>query len=233
MSLSVRTRQSPPSLSFIFSPVQELGLSCPEDLFDSHFFQEDPRPFYKFAKSLYFPNNGDSTKNGKRNRARPSDSHKLLALLDQQKRLLRCYTQNIDGLEQEAGVSTKKIVYAHGSLEWSTCLGCKRKVDRSEMEEDVLEGRVARCRSILPDSSPEKTGTRPMARPSRKRSNPDPTDDRIRTRGVSRKARTCNGVLKPGITFFGETLGENVRRALEIDHDKVDALIVIGTSLSV
>ena len=226
-----------------FSFVQELGLSCPEDLFDSHFFQEDPRPFYKFAKSLYFPNNcnnnhnsGASAKDHKRNRARPSDSHKLLALLDQQKRLLRCYTQNIDGLEQEAGVSAKKIVYAHGSLEWATCLGCKRKVARSEMEEDVFAGRVARCREILPDSSssPEKLNARPIARPSRKRSNPDdPEDARIRTRGVTRKARTCNGVLKPGITFFGETLGENVRRALEIDHDKVDALIVIGTSLSV
>lgn len=219
--------------------MQELGLSCPEDLFDSHFFREDPRPFYKFAKSLYFPNSnntcGDSAKDRKRNRATPSDSHKLLALLDQQKRLLRCYTQNIDGLEQEAGVSAKKIVYAHGSLECATCLSCKRKVGRSEMEEDVFEGRVARCQAILPDSSsPEKICKRPMARPSRKRSNPDtPNDDRIRTRGVTRKARTCNGVLKPGITFFGETLGENVRRALEIDHDKVDALIVIGTSLSV
>lgn len=211
--------------------VQELGLSCPEDLFDWYFFQEDPRPFYKFARSLYFPNSCDR----KRSRARPSDSHKLLALLEQQKRLLRCYTQNIDGLEQQAGVSSKKIVYAHGSLEWATCLRCKRKVERSEIEDDVFEGRVARCRSILANSSPEKVSVPPISRPSRKRSNPDnhDTQKRMHTRGVTRKACACNGVFKPGITFFGETLGENVRRALEMDHDKVDALIVIGTSLSV
>jgi NAD-dependent SIR2 family protein deacetylase len=32
--------------------MQALGLSCPEDLFDSHFFQEDPGPFYKFARQV-------------------------------------------------------------------------------------------------------------------------------------------------------------------------------------
>jgi NAD-dependent SIR2 family protein deacetylase len=40
-------------------------------------------------------------------------------------------------------------------------------------------------------------------------------------------------VLKPGVTFFGEALHDNVRKCLEADRDKVDALIVIGTSLSV
>jgi NAD-dependent SIR2 family protein deacetylase len=32
---------------------QELGLTSPEDLFDIETFVDDPRPFYKFAKSLY------------------------------------------------------------------------------------------------------------------------------------------------------------------------------------
>lgn len=44
---------------------------------------------------------------------------------------------------------------------------------------------------------------------------------------------TCGGVLKPAVTFFGETLNDNVRRKIEGDRTKVDALIVIGTSLSV
>lgn len=41
--------------SFLFSiPFlsKSLGLSCPEDLFDSHFFHEDPGPFYKFARQV-------------------------------------------------------------------------------------------------------------------------------------------------------------------------------------
>ncbi len=43
----------------------------------------------------------------------------------------------------------------------------------------------------------------------------------------------CGGVLKPGVTFFAEASGDNVRRCLEADYSKADALIVIGTSLSV
>jgi NAD-dependent SIR2 family protein deacetylase len=70
--------------------LQELGLSCAEELFDYEFFQADPRPFYKFARNLYFPL-------GNNERVRPSDSHKLLALLEQKKMLLRVYSQNIDG----------------------------------------------------------------------------------------------------------------------------------------
>ncbi len=43
----------------------------------------------------------------------------------------------------------------------------------------------------------------------------------------------CGGVLKPAVTFFGEALHDNVRRKIEADRKKADALIVIGTSLSV
>jgi NAD-dependent SIR2 family protein deacetylase len=39
--------------------------------------------------------------------------------------------------------------------------------------------------------------------------------------------------MKPGVTFFGEALHNNVKSKLESDRGKVDALIVIGTSLSV
>lgn len=28
----------------------DLGLSCPEDLFDLEFFTDDPAPFFKFAR---------------------------------------------------------------------------------------------------------------------------------------------------------------------------------------
>ena len=41
----------------------------------------------------------------------------------------------------------------------------------------------------------------------------------------------CTGVIKPNITFFGEKLKPKVGRCLEADHDKVDLLIVMGTSL--
>lgn len=181
-------------------------------MFDYDFFREDPRPFYKFAKALYFPL-------GNEKRVEPSDSHRFLALLQQKGMLLRVYTQNIDGLEQVAGVSPNKMVYAHGSLQWATCCTCKHKVSASEIEESILEGVVPRCKqpAAKVDTPP------PPSRPESSR----------RKRPRREPKKYCNGVLKPGVTFFGESLHGNVKRSLEADRDKADALIVIGTSLSV
>ena len=88
---------------------QELGLTSPEELFDIQIFQDDPRPFYKFAKQSSF------FSTGKESKIQPSTSHFFLAWLQQTNRLLRVYTQNIDGLEECAGVSPNRIVYAHVS----------------------------------------------------------------------------------------------------------------------
>lgn len=65
--------------------VNALGLSCPEELFCYDFFQENPAPFFRFAQNLYFPLGMDK-------KVQPSDSHKLLALLEQKKMLLRVYS---------------------------------------------------------------------------------------------------------------------------------------------
>jgi NAD-dependent SIR2 family protein deacetylase len=121
------------------------------------------------------------------------------------------------GLEEVSGVSPKKIVYAHGSLQWATCCRCKQKVSSKDIEADILKGVVARCQAPVAGKA---QASRELSQRSRKRS--QPTDDLI-----------CGGVLKPGVTFFGEALHDNVRKCLEADRDKVDALIVIGTSLSV
>ena len=47
------------------------------------------------------------------------------------------------------------------------------------------------------------------------------------------QVRTCNGVMKPNITFFREQLVDRVKKCLEADRKKADAVIVIGTLLSV
>ena len=106
--------------------LEALGLSEPEDLFCAEFFSYNPAPFYQFAKNLYFPSSvaisteatTTTSTTVTPTKITPSDSHKLLALLDEKKMLLRVYTQNIDGLEESAGVSEKKVVYAHGSLRY-------------------------------------------------------------------------------------------------------------------
>lgn len=215
---------------------QDLGLSCPEELFDWEVFQEDPRPFYKFARNLYFPfGSGDDAE-----RVKPSDSHKLLALLEQKKMLLRVYSQNIDGLEETAGVSTKKMVYAHGSLQYAACCKCNNRVTAKEIEPAILKRTVPLCQvPIRGTSSPRKRTPAPVVAPlmnptrARKRARTAlPMDYSFDAQGAG-NPDNCNGVLKPGVTFFGEALNDTVRQSLEADRSKVDALIVIGTSLSV
>ncbi len=57
---------------------------------------------------------------------KPTAAHYFLKLLESKGLLLRCFTQNIDSLEQEAGVSAEKIVAAHGNFDgvcWASGVG--------------------------------------------------------------------------------------------------------------
>jgi len=251
---------------------QALGLNFAEELFDLEFFTENPQPFYKFARNLY---PGYVT---------PSASHKFLALLEERKMLLRVYTQNIDGLEEIAGVSSKKIVYAHGSLTWAQCTRCRRKFDAKEISEDVMVGIVPRCKQPVSTTSSSgllkrKASSGSIASRTSVSSACSTTTNKRARRLLSSRVRSysgnnlnsndndaigsldsssglvnierenkreekpdyqnttptsvCGGVIKPGVTFFGEKLGDKVGRCLESDHAKADALIVMGTSLSV
>ena len=159
----------------------------------------------------------------------PSDSHKLLAMLEEKKMLLRVYSQNIDGLENVAGVSNKKMVYAHGSLQWAKCMTCQRKVSSEDILSAIRKGCVPRCQAEKKSRRNPNTceGSSP-SRPSTPREASQRTKKRQRT-----CSNICGGVFKPAVTFFGETLNDSVRRCLEADRNKVDALVVIGTSLSV
>jgi NAD+-dependent protein deacetylase SIR2 len=148
--------------------------------------------------------------------------------------LLRVYTQNIDGLEQVAGVSSKKMVYAHGSLQFASCCKCRRKVSAKEIEPAILKRVVPLCQGP-PALGTKRSASPPQIQSTRARKRPR---DEFRTdfqppAQEEGKPLTCNGVLKPGVTFFGEALNDTVRKSLEADRNKVDALIVIGTSLSV
>ena len=126
------------------------------------------------------------------------------------------------------------MVYAHGSLQWATCCSCKNKVSAKDIEQAILQRTVPLCKA--PAKGNKKNGCSPplqlQLRPTRgrKRRRPTPDKDEFKPEG---DPNACNGILKPNVTFFGEVLQDNVRKCLESDRNKVDALIVIGTSLSV
>lgn len=68
-------------------------------------------------------------------RAEPNASHRAVAGLDMQGRLVSVVTQNVDGLHQAAGLDPSKVIEVHGTYATSECLGCD---DRRPMA-DVLE----------------------------------------------------------------------------------------------
>uniref|UniRef100_A0A1A7XV09 protein acetyllysine N-acetyltransferase n=1 Tax=Iconisemion striatum TaxID=60296 RepID=A0A1A7XV09_9TELE len=106
-------------------------LPDPQSMFDIEYFRRDPRPFFKFAKEIY------------PGQFQPSPCHRFISMLDKQGKLLRNYTQNIDTLEQVAGV--QRIIQCHGSFATASCLVCKQKVDCEAIREDVFNQVVPRC----------------------------------------------------------------------------------------
>lgn len=111
-------------------------LPDPHAMFDSTYFRQDPRPFFKFAKEIY------------PGRFKPSRSHAFIKSLESHNRLLRNYTQNIDTLERTAGIN--RVIECHGSFAQATCTRCQYEVDAEEIREDIFEQRIPVCKNCNP-----------------------------------------------------------------------------------
>jgi NAD-dependent histone deacetylase SIR2 len=102
-------------------------------MFDIEVFRHDPSIFYSFARQIL-----PST-------TTYSPTHAFLRLLQDKNKLLRVYTQNIDNLEQLAGIREDKLVQCHGSFATASCMRCKRQVCGDEIREDVMHGEIPKC----------------------------------------------------------------------------------------
>jgi len=219
-----------------------LELDSPEDLFDIEFFHENPERFYKAASEIFY---------GKTD-LKPSAAHEFIKLLADMNLLLRVYTQNIDGLEEMVGISRQHIIEAHGSLQRASCLKCRKNLQTiSSIECDVEKKKETTHVETLYQyiqSSLQKDHVPTCPLITNRKKNLSPTKDTtVRKRKLAdngatsdeqdeptvESQRICGGVLKPGITFFGEKLSSRVGTTLEKDRDHVDLLLVMGTSLSV
>ena len=90
--------------SGLYENLEKYNLPSPEAMFQIEFFRENPFPFYDLARNL-FPSN-----------FLPTPMHFFIKLLQNKGILKRCYSQNIDTLERQAGVSGELLVEAHGSF---------------------------------------------------------------------------------------------------------------------
>ncbi|KAJ2664001.1 NAD-dependent histone deacetylase sir2 [Coemansia sp. RSA 1200] len=214
---------------------EEFGLDDPQQMFDIEYFREMPELFYSFAKDLY-PGN-----------FQPAPTHAFVKLLEDNGQLLRNYTQNIDTLEHVQGI--KNVLNCHGSFATATCIKCGYKCNGKELEKDVMAGQIAYCpecaaaqtkktgivsgaaassdtgtAALLGGPFGSKGGKDVYAYNGSSDNDDDEADDDY---GAIR------GIMKPDITFFGEKLPDQFDEALTADREKVDLLLVMGSSLKV
>jgi len=89
----------------LYDNLQRFNLPTPQSMFNLDYFRDSPDAFYELAKEMW-PGNFE-----------PTPAHYFIKLLSEKGVLLRCYTQNIDSLERQAGIPDAEVVAVHGNFD--------------------------------------------------------------------------------------------------------------------
>lgn len=117
----------------LYAKLEPLQLPYPEALFHISYFKHTPEPFYAIARARH-PRN-----------TRPGVGHAFLALLEKKGVLRFVFTQNIDGLELDAGVSRERVLNVHGDWSDQHCIKCRSSYPADRMRKAILMGEVPIC----------------------------------------------------------------------------------------
>ncbi|RUP46110.1 DHS-like NAD/FAD-binding domain-containing protein [Jimgerdemannia flammicorona] len=183
------------------------------DLFDASLFQDPTSTavFYTFMAEL----------KTLVSRAHHTRTHSFLRRLHDQGRLLRCYTQNIDCLEQHVDLTADldpattprpgpPVVQLHGTINRVKCTLCSANFDFTSQHADLF-------REGYPPSCPQ-------------------CEDNERERERLGKRATATGTLRPDIVLYNEhhPYGERIGELQAMDlRRRPDVMIVMGTSLKI
>ena len=78
--------------------------------------------------------------------AKPNIGHDALVELEKTGKLQALITQNIDGLHQLAGNSSRKVIELHGTERFVICLNCGQQYDRATIQEKIEQiDKVPQC----------------------------------------------------------------------------------------
>ncbi|KAF2637086.1 SIR2-domain-containing protein [Massarina eburnea CBS 473.64] len=207
-----------------YSKLIAMGFDEPEQVFDLHEFDRDPTIFYQLAGEII-----PDLKNW-------TPTHEFIRLVQDKEKLLTNYTQNIDNVESHAGILPEKLIQCHGSWAWATCRKCGHKVPGEDIFDAVRSHEPAQCKHCVDLIAAGKTGLK------RKRSSNGSKSSSKRRKGASEEDSDSDGaydipepgIMKPDITFFGEQLPTSFfDRLKDVDRNKVDLVIVMGTSMKV
>jgi len=112
----------------LYDNLQAYNLPRPTAVFELGFFREQPEPFYKLVRELWPGTH------------KPTPVHHFVRRLADEGLLVRCYTQNIDGLEVLAGVPEDLVVEAHGHFRSAHGVDSGREVPIEEVRQAVING---------------------------------------------------------------------------------------------
>jgi NAD-dependent deacetylase len=110
----------------------------PEDFYYQKFIssEESREKYWQMSREFYDP----------LKKAQPNAAHRAVAELEKMGKLDCVITQNIDNLHQRAGSSPEKVIELHGTAVSVSCLACRKKYPREEIQSWLLRGvKVPRC----------------------------------------------------------------------------------------
>jgi NAD+-dependent protein deacetylase SIR2 len=185
--------------------------SSGRDLFDASVYKDDKSTtqFHDMVRSL-----AKMTQS-----ANPSPFHQMLATMAQQDRLLRLYSQNVDGIDtQLPPLATQvplnrkapwpKTVQLHGNLEKMICSKCRHM---SDLNAELFDGPLPPlCQHCV-------------------------ENDDVRTKHAGKRSHGV-GRLRPRMVLYNEHNPDDEAIGAVVKADllkRPDALIVVGTSLKV
>lgn len=136
----------------------------------------------------------------------PNPAHLALAVaekhLEAEGRRLVVITQNIDELHRKAG--SEKIIELHGSLFRTQCTKCGEV--KANTDSPI-------CEALAGKGAPD----------------PKAEDARIPESELPR-CKSCSGLLRPDVVWFGEGLDPEVLEKAGTELDSCDLCLVVGTS---
>ncbi|XP_044028661.1 NAD-dependent protein lipoamidase sirtuin-4, mitochondrial isoform X2 [Siniperca chuatsi] len=145
----------------------------------------------------------------------PNSAHKVLQRWEERGKLHWLVTQNVDALHSKAG--QKRLTELHGCAHRVMCLGCGAISAREELQ--------TRFVALNPDWRAQAGAVAPDGDVFLE-------DEQVLHFRVP-SCEDCGGILKPAVTFFGDTVNKGTVQSV---HDRLaesDALLVVGSSLQV
>ncbi|XP_076012629.1 NAD-dependent protein lipoamidase sirtuin-4, mitochondrial [Genypterus blacodes] len=146
---------------------------------------------------------------------KPNSAHEVLQRWEEKGKLHWLVTQNVDALHSKVG--QKRLTELHGCTHRVLCLGCGVVSPREELQR--------RFSALNPDWRLQAGAVAPDGDVFLE-------DEKVLHFRVP-SCQDCGGILKPEVTFFGDSVN---RATVTFVHDRLaesDAVLVVGSSLQV